>query len=89
MTGHEVGRSYFSLSHLARYHVVGQATIWELAPGECVRLAWENGNFTTSGEPRGSDPELCAACDGILGEAGSLPVGLCRCPRTGAGAAAS
>lgn len=88
-TGHEVGRTYFSLRHLARYRVLGQASKWELAPAECVRLEWENGNCTTSGESRGNDPELCSTCEGALEMFGAPRVGPCRCVTTAVARVAS
>lgn len=83
-TGHRVGRRYFSLSHRARYDVVRVATAWELAPGQCVRVRWENGNSTTSDRPRGRDPEVCRSCDRPVEAPARLAIGRCHCrPATG------
>lgn len=92
-TGHQVGATYYSLSHQSRYEVIGVATTWELAPGRCVSLRWENGNRTTSAVPRGVDPEVCRACDRLVAGPAWLPLGRCRCgataARLSAGAAAA
>ncbi len=88
-TGHEIDRTYFSLRHLARYRVLGLASKWELAPSECVRLEWENGNCTTSDEPRQDDPELCSICDGALDMFEPLPIEPCRCVPNAAARVAS
>lgn len=88
-TDHEVGRTYFSVRHLARYRVLSQASKWELAPAACVRLEWENGNCTTSGEPRQRDPELCGTCEGALEVFDPLPLEICRCVTTAVARAAS
>jgi len=78
-TGHRIGRRYFSLSYRARYDVVRVATAWELAPGRCVHVRWENGNTTTSDRPRGKDPEVCRSCDRPVEAPARLAVGRCRC----------
>ncbi|MFP5376526.1 MAG: hypothetical protein ACLGIO_07075 [Acidimicrobiia bacterium] len=79
-TGHRVGRLYYSIRNRSRYRVLGVATTWELAPGGSVRLRWENGNTTTSAVDRGSDPEVCPACDAVVGGPPWLDVAACRCP---------
>lgn len=79
VTGHEIGRTYFSLRHRARYLVLGPATTWELAPLRSVRLQWDNGNCTISATPRGMDPEVCTTCQGLIDPGASLASRTCGC----------
>lgn len=80
-TGHVVGWTYFSVSYLALYTVVGVTTRWELAPAQCVALLWENGNRTTTSRPRGIDPLMCTSCAGAIDLPAPLVVDQCTCDR--------
>jgi hypothetical protein len=60
-TGHTVGARYRSAAHAMTYQVLGAATLWELAPGEAVRLRWSNGNETVTAQPVAGDVVVCVA----------------------------
>jgi hypothetical protein len=64
-TGHVVGACYFNTRYDMAYAVLGAATLWELAPGEAVRLRWSNGEETLTGMPVGPDEMIAVppGCD--------------------------
>jgi hypothetical protein len=70
-TGHVVGAAYFSAEHQMTYVVLGPATLWELAPGQAVRLRWANGNETVTPVPPGKDVPVRIRAGAERGDAGT------------------